>query len=183
MAHRGIAMALAVSLAFSDPTFGPIFGGFVIGSSLDCRWNKWVVIIVGLGSLLTAYQSFVNGVLFLFYQTYPIAFGDNREWNTTLKYLPLLAIVCGVFTGTLGIVVRNQVYFRHHCHAADASFIPKSRLPPTIVGGIMIPIGMFRFAWTATPAVPWPSPFCASLLIGCGIYLLFIQGFNYIVDC
>lgn len=64
MAHRGIAMALAVSLVFSGPTFGPVFGGFIMGSStLDWRWNMWVVVIVGLSaSLLCA---------FVFPETYP----------------------------------------------------------------------------------------------------------------
>ena len=52
-----------------------------------------------------------------------------------------------------------------------------------ILGGILIPIGMFWYAWTSAPSVPWPSPVCASLLIGCGIYLVFIQGWAYIVDC
>jgi hypothetical protein len=56
-------------------------------------------------------------------------------------------------------------------------------LPPMILGGLMIPIGIFWYAWTAGPDVPWPSAICASFLTGCGMYLLFIQGFNYIVDC
>lgn len=133
--------------------------------------------------LLTLHQSFSYGVLFLFYQTYPIAFGENRGWSMTLRYLPLLGIICGVFVGTIGIIIHNQVYFRHHCHAPDGSFIPESRLPPMIVGGVLVPIGMFWFAWTATPEISWPSPVCASMLIGCGMYLLFIQGSNYIVDC
>lgn len=51
--HRGIAMALTVSLVFSGPTWGPVFGGFVMGSpSLDWRWNMWIVVIVGLGASL-----------------------------------------------------------------------------------------------------------------------------------
>lgn len=52
-----------------------------------------------------------------------------------------------------------------------------------ILGGLLIPTGMFWYAWTSAPEIPWPSPVCASLLIGCGIYLVFIQGWNYIVDC
>lgn len=51
-----------------------------------------------------------------------------------------------------------------------------------ILGSIMVPIGMLWFAWTATPDISWASPVCASILIGCGMYLLFIQGFNYFVD-
>ncbi|OJJ47393.1 hypothetical protein ASPZODRAFT_159273 [Penicilliopsis zonata CBS 506.65] len=249
-AQRGIAMALTVSLVFSGPTWGPVFGGFIMGSSaLDWRWNMWVVIIAGLSAtalcvvvfpetyppailrrkarrlrkktgdesirtasdkeglslqeitrvylirpfwlfttqpilaLLTLYQSFVYGVLFLFYQTYPVAFGTNRGWATSLEYLPLLAIIVGIFVAAIGIVIHNQLYFRHHCHTPDGVFIPESRLPPMIVGGILVPIGMFWFAWTATPAVAWASPICASVVIGAGMYLLFIQGFNYIVDC
>ncbi|PCH06485.1 Major facilitator superfamily domain, general substrate transporter [Penicillium occitanis (nom. inval.)] len=251
LAHRGIAMALAVSLVFSGPTWGPVFGGFIMGSSsLDWRWNMWVVVIIGLGAsllcvfvypetyppailrakalalrrrtgdpniktssdeegftlgeitrvylirpfwlfvtqpilaLLTLYQSFVYGVMFLFYQTYPVAFGEDREWPTTLKYLPLLAIICGTFFGAALIIVHNQLYFRRHCHAPDGTYIPETRLPPMIVGCVMVPIGMFWFAWTATmPAVSWASPICASFMIGCGMYLLFIQGWNYIIDC
>ncbi|KAL5046760.1 hypothetical protein BDW71DRAFT_197409 [Aspergillus fruticulosus] len=253
VSQRGNAMALAVSLVFSGPTFGPVFGGFIMGSGsqvLNWRWTMWVVVIVGLGAslfcvfvfpetyppailrkraralrrktenanittasnketrglrelarvylvrpfwlfttqpilaLLTLYQSFVYGVLFLFYQTYPIAFGEDRKWSTSLKYMPLLAIIVGVFAGSLGIIITNQVYTRHHSHAPDGTYIPESRLPPMIVGGIMVPIGIFWFAWTASPtAVSWASPICASVVTGCGMYLLFIQGFNYIVDC
>ena len=66
MAHRGIAMALAVALVFSGPTFGPIFGGFIMGSpSLDWRWNMWVVVIVGLSASVLC--------VFVFPETYPPA--------------------------------------------------------------------------------------------------------------
>lgn len=122
--------------------------------------------------------------MFLFYQTYPVAFGEDREWSMTLKYLPLLAVICGTFFGAALIIAHNQLYFRHHCHTLDGTYIPETRLPPMIVGCVMVPIGMFWFAWTATtPAVSWASPICASFMIGCGMYLLFIQGWNYIIDC
>ncbi|KAL4765790.1 putative MFS transporter [Aspergillus foveolatus] len=253
VSQRGNAMALAVSLVFSGPTFGPVFGGLIMGSGspvLNWRWTMWVVVIAGLGAsvlcafvfpetyppgilrkraralrrktgnaniktasdkdglnlrdiariylirpfwlfttqpilaLLTLYQSFVYGVLFLFYQTYPVAFGEDRSWPTSLKYMPLLALIVGVFAGSLGIIITNQVYTRHHSHTPDGVYIPESRLPPMIIGGVMIPIGMFWFAWTASSiSISWASPICASFLTGCGMYLLFIQGFNYIIDC
>ncbi|KAK9233893.1 hypothetical protein V1525DRAFT_392001, partial [Lipomyces kononenkoae] len=65
-------------------------------------------------ALLTLYQSFIYGVLFLFYQSYPIAFGDIRGWKAGLNTLPLLAIIIGTFVGTGGVVIYNQVYLRHH---------------------------------------------------------------------
>ncbi|CAI7605317.1 unnamed protein product, partial [Penicillium discolor] len=114
---------------------------------------------------------------------YPYYFGEIRGWNTSVDTLPLLGIITGVFIGTLGIIIYNLVYFRHHCYTSDGSFIPEARLPPMIFGGVLIPIGIFWFAWTAQPNIPWPSALCAGLLIGCGMYLVFIQGFIYIVDC
>ncbi|OJJ31669.1 hypothetical protein ASPWEDRAFT_747697 [Aspergillus wentii DTO 134E9] len=249
LTHRGTAMAFAVALVFSGPTFGPVIGGFITGSSLGWRWTMWVIIIAGLTlsavatvvfpetypaiilkkrarrlrkkygnpniksqselqvltaqdvarlylarpfwlfvtqpilALLTLYQSFIYGVLFLFYSSYPIAFGEVRGWHTGLNTLPLLGIIIGVFTGTMGMAIYDQLYFRYHCHAPDGLYIPESRLPPMILGAVLIPIGSFWYAWTASPNVPWPSSVCASIMIGCGMYLLFIQGFNYIVDC
>ncbi|KAJ9486371.1 hypothetical protein VN97_g6970 [Penicillium thymicola] len=249
LAHRSVAMPIVICLFFSGPTFGPIVGSAIVGSSLSWRWTIWVMLISGLGvcaiaafvfpetyppailrkeaqllrkkyknsairsklekehsglhefarvyllrpfwlfstqpilALLTLYQSFLYGVLFLFYQAYPYYFGEIRGWNTSVDTLPLFGIITGVFIGTLGIIIYNQVYFRHHCYTSDGIFIPEARLPPMIFGGVLIPIGIFWFAWTAQPNISWPSPLCAGLLIGCGMYLVFIQGFIYIVDC
>ncbi|CAG8317227.1 unnamed protein product [Penicillium salamii] len=133
--------------------------------------------------LLTIYQSFIYGVLFLFYQSYPISFGEDRGWKGGLVSLPLIGVVIGVLIGTVGVFVFNETYFRHHCYSPAGEFIPESRLPLMILGGSLIPAGMFWFAWTSNPHVPWPSQVCASLLIGCGMYLLFLQCFTYIVDC
>ncbi|RAL07379.1 MFS transporter [Aspergillus homomorphus CBS 101889] len=247
--QRGTAMAIAVALMFSGPTFGPVFGGFIVASSLHWRWTMWVTIICGLGLsliavvlfpetyppivlrdkaavepekgditslkpasekdsldlaqvarlylvrpfwlistqpilfLLTLYQSFLYGILYLFYQSYPYSFGELRGWQTGLNTLPLLGIIVGVILGAVGMILYNHLYFRHHCHDADGLFDPESRLPPMILGGLLIPIGIFWYAWTANPSIYWASSVCANLLIGCGMYLLFIQGFSYIVDC
>jgi MFS family permease len=59
-------MALAVSLVFSGPTWGPVIGGFIMGSpSLDWRWNMWVVVIIGLGASLLC--------VFVYPESYPPA--------------------------------------------------------------------------------------------------------------
>jgi DHA1 family multidrug resistance protein-like MFS transporter len=166
------------------------FDPFVGSDLFSCHYTNANSQLLGLFTtqpilaLLTLYQSFVYGVLFLFYQTYPVAFGEDRSWPTSLKYVPLLALIVGVFAGSLGIIITNQIYTRHHSHTPDGVYIPESRLPPMIVGGVMVPIGMFWFAWTASSIfISWASPVCASFLTGCGMYLLFIQGFNYIIDC
>lgn len=76
MAQRGIAMAIAVCLVFSGPTFGPVVGGAIVGSPLDWRWTLWVVIIVGLGLCAIAAVAFP--------ETYPPAI-LRKETNILKK--------------------------------------------------------------------------------------------------
>lgn len=52
-----------------------------------------------------------------------------------------------------------------------------------MMGGIILPIGLFWFAWTSNPAItPWPQ-IISGVPIGVGLLLIFLQGVNYIVDC
>ncbi|GJC88549.1 citrinin biosynthesis cluster MFS transporter mrr1 [Colletotrichum liriopes] len=243
-ASRGVAMAFCICLVFSGPTFGPIIGGFIVGSSLSWRWTMWVVVISGLAAsllglltftetypprilqmkakrlrqktgnlnirssldeegigarhiaqvylvrpwqpilvLLTIYQSFIYGLMYLFYQSYPIAFGVVRGWNQQLSSVALLGIILGVVIGTFTVVVYNETYFKRQLKVNRGAFEPEARLPLMIFGGLLVPMGLFWYAWTSNPSIPWPSEVCAGILIGWGMYTIFIQCFTYIVDC
>ncbi|KAI3281353.1 hypothetical protein DTO002I6_9852 [Penicillium roqueforti] len=133
--------------------------------------------------MFTIYQSFVYGLLFLFYQSFPIAFGEDRNWHGGLASLPLLGVIVGSFLGTGLVFIYNSIYFKSHAYTHTGEFNPESRLPLMIIGGALIPAGMFWFAWTSSPTIPWPSQVVAGGFIGCGMYLLFIQCFTYIMDC
>ena len=61
--------------------------------------------------------------------------------------------------------------------------IPEQRLPPMIVGAILLPIGLFWFAWTSSPHISWVPQVIASGFLGLGLVVPFWQGINYIIDC
>lgn len=61
--------------------------------------------------------------------------------------------------------------------------IPEERLPPMIVGAIVLPIGLFWFAWTSDPHITWVPQVLSVALIGMGMLVAFWQGINYIIDC
>ncbi|PVH75706.1 polyamine transporter 4 [Cadophora sp. DSE1049] len=133
--------------------------------------------------LLTIYQSFIYGLMYLFYQSYPIAFGQVRHWDQALSSLALLGIVIGVAIGTVVVVVHNQTSFKRTYQSNHGIFEPEARLPLMILGGCLVPAGLFWYAWTSNPSVPWQSEVCAGILIGWGMYTIFIQCFTYIIDC
>jgi len=74
---------------------------------------------------------------------------------------------------------------------------PEQRLQPAILGGCLLPIvslkyslrlftnrqGLFSFAWTASPAsIHWIAPIICSAPFGCGMVLVFLSCFNYLID-
>ena len=59
---------------------------------------------------------------------------------------------------------------------------PESRLPPSIVGSITIPIGIIWFAWSNSPSVHWLVSIAAQVPFGFGIVLVYISVQEYLVD-
>lgn len=52
-----------------------------------------------------------------------------------------------------------------------------------MAGGILIPISMFWFGWTARESVHWIVPIIGSSLFAAGIFLLFQAGLKYVFSC
>lgn len=59
---------------------------------------------------------------------------------------------------------------------------PESRLPPSIVGSIAIPIGIIWFAWSNSPSVHWLVSIVAQVPFGFGFVLVYISVQEYLVD-
>jgi len=132
--------------------------------------------------LVTIYQSFIYGLLYLFFEAYPIAFQEDRQWALGPSGLPYLGIIIGVACGCITVVIYTKTRFARQTRANGGEVIPEQRLPLMILGGSLLPIGLFWFAWTSNPDISWPSMVAAGIPIGWGMYTVFIQCFNYIID-
>lgn len=127
-------------------------------------------------------MSFLYGLLFLFFEAYPISFQEDRRWSPGNGSLPFLAILVGAFLGLAVTVIHALTIYKRECEATPGLPKPEGRLPPMIGGAILLPIGLFWFAWTSNPGVPWPAQVCAGIPVGAAMFIIFIQGFKYIVD-
>jgi hypothetical protein len=54
--------------------------------------------------LLTIYMALIYGILYLFFEAYPISFQEQRGWNQGIGALPFLSIMIGVLFGGLTIM-------------------------------------------------------------------------------
>lgn len=131
--------------------------------------------------LITIYMALIYGILYLFFEAYPISFQEERGWNQGVGALPFLGILLGVVCGCLTITVVTKTRFARKLKK-HGKVIPEERLPPMILGAVLLPIGLFWFAWTSNPNIIWVPQVLAGILIGWGILMIFLQGLNYIID-
>ncbi|KAJ5183947.1 MFS multidrug transporter [Penicillium capsulatum] len=131
--------------------------------------------------LITLYMGFIYGFLYLCFEAYPIAFQQERGWNEGVGALPFLEILCGVLIGCVIIICFSLTRYRRILKRTGR-VNPEERLIPMIVGGFLLPIGMFWFAWTSSPSITWIPQIVSGGFLGAGILLIFLQGLNYIVD-
>ncbi|KAM3082580.1 Citrinin biosynthesis cluster MFS transporter mrr1 [Clarireedia jacksonii] len=131
--------------------------------------------------LITIYMMLIYGILYLFFEAYPISFQQHRHWSSGIGALPFLGILLGVVLGALTIswVTRTRFARKLEKHGR---VIPEERLPPMILGSVILPIGLFWFAWTSNPNISWVPQVIAGVFIGWGILMIFLQGLNYIID-
>ncbi|KAI0602685.1 major facilitator superfamily domain-containing protein [Biscogniauxia sp. FL1348] len=133
-------------------------------------------------ALITIYQAFIYGILYLVFVSYPIAFREVRHWALGVSALPFLGLLVGVVLGAVCVVWHTKTKFIATIKANGGKVIPEQRLPLMITGACILPVGLFIFAWTSHPDTHWSGMVVGSIPVGMGMYMVFVQCFNYIVD-
>ncbi|KAK5166602.1 uncharacterized protein LTR77_008145 [Saxophila tyrrhenica] len=145
--------------------------------------RPWVMLVQEpILALMTAYMSYLYGVLYLLFLAYPISFHEERGWSLGVAALPFIAFIVGIFMGT-GMMVYSTATNYKRAYLKYGRPVPEERLPPMIAGAILLPIGLLWFAWTSFPSVIWVPQVMSSAFIGAGMLVTFWQGINYIIDC
>lgn len=135
--------------------------------------------------LMSLYMSIVYGTLYMLFAAIPIVFEGSRGWNEGIAGLPFVGVTIGVCLATVLSGVDNKRYVRlcATLAAKGATVEPEARLCTAMVGAIVLPIGLFLFAWTTYPSVFWIAPVIGALLFSCGLVLVFISQLSYLIDC
>ena len=133
-------------------------------------------------SLVTLYQAFIYGILYLVFVSYPIAFREVRGYALGVSGLFYIGMLIGVFLGAAVVITHTRTRFAKITRANNGVVIPEQRLPLMIAGGCILPVGLFIFAWTSDPSIHWIGMVIGSVPVGMGMYMVFVQCLNYIVD-
>ncbi|KAG9874635.1 MFS general substrate transporter, partial [Aureobasidium melanogenum] len=102
--------------------------------------------------LLSVYMAIIYGTLYMLFAAFPIVYQENRGWSPGIGGLAFLGVAVGMIGAVLYSIWDNKRYVKvSDAHEGFAP--PEARLPPCILGGILLPVGLFWFAWTNSPSI------------------------------
>lgn len=134
--------------------------------------------------LITLYNAFIYGLLYMLLTAVPIIFGGQYKWKAGVDVLPYLGIFIGTFIGAIcNIVIDSRVQTR--LRKTGEKYVAEYRLIPMMVGSIPFCIGLFLLCWSGNygARVHWIVPTIGGSFVGIGLLLIFIPCLNYIIDC
>ncbi|KAI2789140.1 Major facilitator superfamily multidrug transporter mdrA [Penicillium oxalicum] len=131
--------------------------------------------------LFSVYMSIIYGTLYMLFAAYPIVFQQGRGWSEGIGGLAFLGILVGMVAAVIYNFPENVRYAKK-CSETTDRLPPELRLPPSMVGGVALPIGLFWFAWTNYPSIHWIVPIAAGAPFGFGMVLVFLSVMNYLID-
>lgn len=131
--------------------------------------------------LLSTYMAIIYGTLYMLFAAYPIVFQEVRGWSEGIGGLAFMGVLVGMVLALLYTIPENMRY-KKKCSQTTDRLAPEVRLPPAMVGGVSLPIGLFWFAWTNSPSVHWMASVAAGAPFGFGMVLVFLSVFNYLID-
>ncbi|KAI9894694.1 MAG: hypothetical protein M1814_002050 [Vezdaea aestivalis] len=131
--------------------------------------------------LLNMYIALIYGLLYLWFESFPIVFIEIYHFSLGLQGLAFLGILLGAL-----IVMGPFFYFTYKKVEPQfnekGELRPEIRLQPAFIGAFFIPICLFWFGWSSRPSVHWIMPIIGSSFFSMGAFLLFMAVLSYLGD-
>jgi len=131
--------------------------------------------------LLNTWTSLLLGILYLFFNAFPIVFRDGHGFSLQETGLTFIGMGIGIVFGTsTQFYIWGPLDQRQWEHYGGPP-PPETRLYIGMAGAITVPIGLFWFAFTTYPSVHWIVPILGSIPFGCGTIWVFTSVFTFLV--
>ncbi|KAF2120724.1 major facilitator superfamily domain-containing protein [Lophiotrema nucula] len=131
--------------------------------------------------LLNLYIALIYGLLYIWFESFPIVFVEMYGFNLGEEGLAFLGLLVGAFI-TLICLFAWLYYHQEKQFDENGNIQPEKRLIPAMVGGVFVPICLFWFGWSSRPSVHWIVPIIGSGFFSVAAFLLFQAVLPYLAD-
>ncbi|OHE92539.1 major facilitator superfamily transporter [Colletotrichum orchidophilum] len=130
---------------------------------------------------LNLYSAFTYGLMYIWFEAFPLAYGEVYHFGTGKQRIALLGLIVGV----LLTIPPFFLYYRKRIEPhfdRDGNIEPEKHLHPAMVGCLFIPASLVWFGWTARPSISYLVPIVGSSLFTAGGLLLYMSILNYLTE-
>ncbi|UPL00555.1 hypothetical protein LCI18_011489 [Fusarium solani-melongenae] len=144
----------------------------VLARAFTLTFSEPVVFFVDL------YCALIYGILYLWFESFPLVFGDIYGFNIGLQGLVFL----GIFVGGVLTLPCYLYWIQKHLvpTLTQPPIRPEVVLPPTFFGAVALPICLFWYGWTARSSIHWMVPLVGSGSFTVSIITLFMPVLSYL---
>lgn len=131
--------------------------------------------------LLNLYIALIYGLLYIWFESFPIVFIEIHGFTLGEQGLAYL----GIFIGAVLVIPPFYFYLwkvQEKQFNENGEIQPEKRLPPAFVGAFCVPICLFWFGWSGRSDIHWIMPIIGSAWFSVGATLLFNSVMNYLAD-
>jgi MFS family permease len=129
--------------------------------------------------LFAIYTTVTQGYLLLILATLGLMFQDVYEFTPRAAGLAYLGLTFGFLFGQFVIGPSSDAYSKKMEHR-NGLHKPEYRLPPLLVGALIVPGSLFWYGWGVH--LHWMMPIVGSALFAVGYMCTFLPSIMYLVD-
>ena len=150
--------------------------------ALSCLHPIQLLVLEPMCLALCVLSAVLLGILYLFFEAFPLVFANNHNFSLQDTGLAFLGILVGMMVGIGTNPYWDAAYRRVQAKYQDSYPPPEYRLRPAMLGSVLVPVGIFWFAWTTFSAVPWIVPILGSAVFGAGTLLIYSGVWTFLVE-
>ncbi|KAJ8591030.1 MFS general substrate transporter [Rhizopogon salebrosus TDB-379] len=121
---------------------------------------------------------FTWGVVFALVESISAEFQAVYGFDIQNTGFIFITIILGSLIGYFANMYQDKLYRKYYPQKRQ-----EARLYLPCVAATFLPIGMFIYAWTARPEIPWIAPAIGLTVFMSGAFVIYMVSFLYIADC
>ncbi|KAK8859374.1 MFS multidrug transporter-like protein [Apiospora arundinis] len=131
----------------------------------------------------SVYRAFLYGVMYLLLSTFDRVWQDVYGMGKAISSLHYLSLCLGFMIGLqISHPLIDGLYAWLKKYYKQDEGVPEWRIPPMLLGGLLTPIGLFIYGWTASPSIHWLVPDLGCVILAAGLILAFQAAQAYVTD-
>ncbi|KAG2743990.1 MFS general substrate transporter [Suillus brevipes Sb2] len=145
---------------------------------ISCTRPIYLLLTEPIVQSFSLWIGFTWGVVFALVESISAEFQAVYGFNVQSTGFMFSTLIFGSFIGYFANIYQEKLYQKHFLRKRQ-----EARLYLPCVAALLVPIGIFIYAWTARPEVHWIAPAIGLTIFMSGGFVIYMVVFLYLADC